>query len=74
MTIEGFRTYLVSAGIILHQVLMFAGIDVENKLISETIDAILALSAIGFRWMAAVKANKDVETALYTPVPTQGGK
>lgn len=74
MTIEGFRTYLVSAGIILHQVLMFAGIDVDNKLISESIDAILALSVIGFRWLAAVKAKKDIEVALHTPVPTQGGK
>ena len=74
MTIEGFRTYLVSAGIILHQVLMFAGIDVQSQLISESIDAILALSAIGFRWLAAVKAKKDIDVALHTLVPTQGGK
>lgn len=74
MTLEGFRTYLASAGIIIHQVLMFAGIDVSSQLMSETIDGILALAAIMFRWMAAVKAKADINTALHTPVPTEGGK
>jgi len=74
MNLEGFRTYLVSGGIVLHQVLKFAGIDIDNKLVSESIDGIMAIAAIGFRWLAAVKSKQDIKAALYTPVPSDGGK
>lgn len=74
MNLTGFRTYLVSAGIIVHQGLKLAGIDVPDQLVSESVDGILAIAALYFRWAAAVKAKKDVEVALNTPVPTEGGK
>ena len=71
---EGYRTYLVGAGVILHQLLKFAGVDISDQMISEAIDAILGLGAIFFRWKAAVQARLDVKTALYTPVPKDGGQ
>jgi len=74
MNLEGFRTYLLSGGIIVHQGLKLAGFDVDEALISNTIDAVLGLGAIFYRWKAALKAKKDVEVALNTPVPTNGGQ
>ncbi|NRH21515.1 hypothetical protein HOO68_05750 [Candidatus Gracilibacteria bacterium] len=73
MSLEGLRTYLMGAGIIIHQVLMFAGIDVSNEMMSQSIDAILAIGAMYFRWQAAITAKKDIKEALYTPVPKDGG-
>lgn len=63
------RTYLMGAGIIVHQVLIFIGVDVPSDLLSETIDGILAIGAIFFRWRGAVATKKAVVNALYTPVP-----
>lgn len=73
MNLEGMRTYLMGAGIIIHQVLMFAGINVSNEMMSESIDAILALLAIFFRWQAKVTGEAKIKEALYTPVPKDGG-
>lgn len=70
---EGLRTYLVGAFVIIHQLLKFAGVDVSDQMISETIDTILGIGVIFFRWKAAVKTKVDVEVALNTPVST-GGK
>mgnify|MGYP000723989618 CR=1 FL=1 len=51
----GLRTYLMGSGIIIHQILKQGfGIDVEDGLISSTIDAVLGFGAIYFRWRAAV--------------------
>lgn len=74
MNLEGVRTYLISAGIVIHQVLKIAGIDVSDQLVSESIDGIMAIGAIFFRWKAAVKTKEDINTALHTPVPGTGGK
>jgi hypothetical protein len=70
MNLEGLRTYLMGGGVILHQGLKLIGIDVENDLISNSIDAILGIGAIFFRWQAALTAKKAVQEALYTPVPS----
>lgn len=73
MGLEGLRTYLMGAGVIIHQVLKFAGFDVTDQMISESIDAILGLGAIFFRWKAAVNEQIKVKEALMTPVPKGGG-
>jgi len=67
--LAGMRTYLMGAGIILHQILIHFGFDVSNELISESIDAIMGAGAIVFRWLAAKNSKKAVVDALYTPVP-----
>jgi len=67
--LSGMRTYLMGAGVIIHQALILLGFDVPNELVSVTIDAILGGGAIIFRWMAEVNKKKAVTDALFTPVP-----
>lgn len=73
MNLEGFRTYLMGFAIILHQVLKFAGLDISDEMMSESIDGLLALGAIFFRWKAAVSEKVKVDKALHTSVPKEGG-
>jgi len=73
MGLEGLRTYLMGAAVILHQILKFAGFDVSDAMMSESIDALLGLGAIFFRWKAAVNEKIKVNEALNTPVPKGGG-
>jgi len=73
MDLAGLRTYLMGGAVILHQVLKFAGFDVSDEMMSESIDAILGLGAIFFRWRAAVAEKVKVNQALHTPVPKGGG-
>jgi len=61
--LSGIKTYLAAGAIIVHQILMFFGIDVPSDLMSESIDGILAIAAVVFRWLAAVKTMKIVEVA-----------
>lgn len=74
MDLEGLRTYLMGSAIIIHQILKFAGFDISDAMMSESIDAILGLGAIFFRWKAAIKEKENVKEALYTPVPKVGGQ
>lgn len=67
--LNGLRTYLMGAGIIIHQALKYNGIDVGDSLISESIDALLGIGAIYFRWKAAIESKKKIEIALMTEPP-----
>lgn len=67
------KTYLMGVSVIIHQVLKLVGVDVPDELMSASIDGILGIAAIYFRWRGVVTAKAAVENALYTPVPT-GGK
>lgn len=67
--LSGMRTYLMGAGVIIHQALILLGFDVPNDLVSVSIDAVLGIGAIFFRWKAEVKKKQAVTDALFTPVP-----
>lgn len=51
---KGYRTYATGLVLIAHQVLKMTGIDVDDALISESMDAVLALGMLYFRWAAVV--------------------
>ena len=57
------RTYLMGAGIIIHQGLKLIGFDVPDTLLSDSIDAILGIGAIFFRWRGVVAAKAAIAAA-----------
>jgi hypothetical protein len=52
--LAGLRTYLMGFSIIVHQIGKAFGIDVSDDLVSTSIDAILGIGVLFFRWKAAV--------------------
>ena len=59
-SLVGLRTYLMGSGIIIHQALKQGfGIDIDDSLISSTIDAVLAIGVIYFRWRAAITHKEE---------------
>ena len=69
--LTAWKTYLAGGAIIVHQGLMFLGIDVPNAMLSELIDASLAVAAIVFRLIGHIEAQKAVKVALDTPPPAK---
>lgn len=58
----GLRTYLMGAGIIIHQIAKQAfDVDVPNELLSSAVDVILGVGVLYFRYQAAKNEKKKEE-------------
>jgi len=55
--LSGYRTYLMGAGIIVHQLASAFGIDVPEQLWSHVIDVVLGFGVLYYRYVAKQKGG-----------------